>query len=286
MMPFTTIKAVLFDMDGVLYRGNQPLAGARELLAFLDARGLSYACITNNASMTPEQYEAKLARMGLNVPAGRVITSAIATGRALRAMYPRGTRVYIVGMEGLRAALLHDGHFVEDARAAELVVQGADFALTYDTLRAATLLIRAGARFIATNPDRTFPSEEGLIPGAGAITAALVAATDTQPLVIGKPAPTMFQVAAEALGAPPAAVLVIGDRLDTDIAGAAAAGMPAALVLTGVTSRAEAEAGPVRPTAIYADLGALLEDWRATVALSADRGLEEGGETGFPQTPA
>ncbi|MCS6880852.1 MAG: HAD-IIA family hydrolase [Oscillochloridaceae bacterium] len=266
MLAFTTIKAVLFDMDGVLYRGNQPLAGARELLAFLDEQGLGYACITNNASMTPAQYEAKLARMGLNVPAGRIITSAIATGRALRAMYPRGTRVYIVGMDGLREALLHDGHFVEDARTADLVVQGADFALTYHTLRTATLLIRAGARFVATNPDRTFPSEEGLIPGAGAITAALVAATDTQPLVIGKPAPTMFQVAAETLGAPPTAVLVVGDRLDTDIAGAAAAGMPAALILTGVSSRAEAEASPVRPAAIYADLGALLEEWRAKVA--------------------
>ncbi|MGQ9926763.1 MAG: HAD-IIA family hydrolase [Chloroflexaceae bacterium] len=286
MITFPTIKAVLFDMDGVLYRGNQPLAGARELLAFLDAQGLNYACITNNASMTPEQYEAKLARMDLSVPAGRVITSAIATGRALRAMYPRSTRVYIVGMEGLRAALLHDGHFVEDERAAELVVQGADFSLTYDTLRVATLLIRAGARFIATNPDCTFPAEEGLIPGAGAITAALVAATDKQPLVIGKPAPTMFQVAAATLGAPPAAVLVIGDRLDTDIAGAAAAGMPAALVLTGVSSRAEAEAGPVRPTAIYADLRALLEDWRTTVALSANRRLEEDGAAGFPHTSA
>lgn len=286
MIAFTTIKAVLFDMDGVLYRGKQPLAGARELLTFLDEQGVGYACITNNASMTPAQYEAKLARMGLYVPAGRVITSAIATGRALRAMYPRGTRVYIVGMEGLREALLHDGHFVEDDRAAELVVQGADFALTYNTLRAATLLIRAGARFVATNPDRTFPSEEGLIPGAGAITAALVAATDTQPLVIGKPAPMMFQVAAETLGAPAAAVLVIGDRLDTDIVGAAAAGMPAALVLTGVSSRAEGEAGPVRPTAIYADLGELLEDWRTKVAFSSDRQLEEGGETRVPRSHA
>ncbi len=286
MIAFTTIKAVLFDMDGVLYRGNQPLAGVRELLAFLDEQSVGYACITNNASMTPAQYEAKLARMGLHVPAGRVITSAIATGRALRAMYPRGTRVYIVGMEGLREALLHDGHFVEDDRAAEVVVQGADFALTYNTLRTATLLIRAGAHFVATNPDRTFPSEEGLIPGAGAITAALVAATDTQPLVIGKPAPTMFQVAAETLGAPVALVLVIGDRLDTDIAGAAAAGMPAALVLTGVSSRAEAETGPVRPAAIYADLGELLEDWRAKVVLSSDRQLEEGGETRIPRSHA
>lgn len=266
MISFPTIQAVLFDMDGVLYRGKQMLAGVPELLAFLAERGIGYACITNNASLTPAQYEAKLAAMGINMPAERVLTSAIATSRALRASYPRGTRVYIVGMAGLRDALLHDGYFVEDDTAPELVVQGADFALTYATLRTATLLIRAGARYVATNPDRTFPAEEGLIPGAGAIMAALVAATDSQPLVIGKPAPTMFQVAAALLAVPPAAVLVIGDRLDTDIAGAAAAGMPSVLVLTGVSTRVEAEAGPMRPTAIYADLPALLAAWRAATA--------------------
>ncbi|HMQ34121.1 MAG TPA: HAD-IIA family hydrolase [Chloroflexaceae bacterium] len=265
MIAFPTVRAVLFDMDGVLYRGRQVLDGVGELLAFLDERGVGYACITNNASMTPAQYEAKLAAMGIAMPARSVVTSAIATGRHLRGAYPRGTRAFIVGMDGLREALLADGHFVEDDHLPELVVQGADFALTYETLRKACLFIRGGADFVATNPDRTFPAEEGLIPGAGAITAALVAATDIQPLVIGKPAPTMFQVAAAALGAAPAATLVIGDRLDTDIAGAGAAGMPSALVLTGVSGRAEAEAGPVRPTAIYRDLPALLDAWRAAV---------------------
>jgi 4-nitrophenyl phosphatase len=265
MLPFQTFRAVLFDMDGVLYRGKQALAGTGELLQFLDERGVGYACITNNASMSPEQYEEKLGAMGITMPASRVVTSAIATGHALRSEYPRGTRVFIVGMRGLREALLADGHFVEDAAAPELVVQGADFELTYATLRQATLLIRGGARYIATNPDKTFPSEEGLIPGAGAVMAALVAATDTTPTVIGKPAPAMFLVAAEQLGARPAEALVIGDRLDTDIAGAIAAGMPSAMVLTGVSTRDEAETGEVRPDAIYADLPALLAAWRAAV---------------------
>ncbi len=265
MIAFSSIRGVLFDMDGVLYRGQQALGGVGELLAFLDERGVGYACVTNNASMTPAQYEAKLAAMGVAMPASRVVTSAIATGHHLRGAYPRGTRVFIVGMDGLREALLADGHFVEDDRRPEVVVQGADFALTYETLRRACLFIRGGAAFVATNPDRTFPSEEGLIPGAGAITAALVAATDVEPLVIGKPAPTMLRVAAAAIGAEPAATLVIGDRLDTDIAGAVAAGMPSALVLTGVSQRAEAEAGPVRPTAIFQDLPELLGAWRAAV---------------------
>jgi 4-nitrophenyl phosphatase len=261
MLNLATIRAVLFDMDGVLYRGSTRLDGAAELLAWLDARGIGYACITNNASLAPEQYEAKLAAMGIAMPASRVVTSAIATGHALRAEYPRGTRVFVVGMRGLREALLADGHFVEDHDAPELVVQGADFELTYATLRRATLLIRAGARYVATNPDKTFPSEEGLIPGAGAVMAALVAATDAVPTVIGKPAPAMFHVAAATLGASPAATLVIGDRLDTDIAGAQAAGMPSALVLTGVSTQAEALAGPITPDAIYPDLPALLAEW-------------------------
>lgn len=262
MIAFTTIRAVLFDMDGVLYRGRMVLDGVRELLGFLDERAIGYACITNNASMTPGQYEEKLAAMGVAMPAARVVTSAIATALHLRAAYPRGTRVFIVGMRGLREALLDDGHFVEDDHLPELVVQGADFELTYEKLRRATLFIRGGATYIATNPDKTFPAEEGLIPGAGAVMAALVAATDTEPLVIGKPAPTMFHVAASMLGADPASALVIGDRLDTDIAGAIAAAMPSALVLTGVSDRAEATAGPIRPTAIYAGLPELLAAWR------------------------
>jgi 4-nitrophenyl phosphatase len=263
MLQFSTIRAVLFDMDGVLYRGKQVLAGVPELLAFLDRQGLAYACITNNASLTPQQYEQKLAAMGVQIAGARVFTSAIVTGRYLRANYPCGTRVFIVGMAGLREALLGDDYFVEDDVLPELVVQGADFSLTYETLRKATLFIRGGASFIATNPDTTFPAEEGLIPGAGAITAALVAASDVHPLVIGKPAPTMFLVAAELLAVAPSATLVIGDRLDTDIAGARAAAMAAALVLTGVSRRTEAETGPLQPHAIFADLPALLEAWHS-----------------------
>lgn len=266
MLNFDQFRAVLFDMDGVLYRGKQKLAGVAELLAFLEARGVGYACITNNAALTPAQYEAKLAAMELVMPAERVITSAIATGRYLRERYPAGTRVFIVGMDGLREALLADGYFVLDDHLPDLVVQGADFTLTYETLRRATLFIRGGATYIATNPDKTFPAEEGLIPGAGAVMAALIAATDATPLVIGKPAPTMFHVAAALLGAAPGATLVIGDRLDTDIAGANAAGMASAMVLTGVNTRSEAEDGPIQPTAIYADLPALLAAWQGALS--------------------
>lgn len=261
MMAFSSIRAVLFDMDGVLYRGQTPLPGVADLWQFLHDHQIAFACATNNASMTPQQYAAKLAAMGIVLPADRVITSAQATALYLRDHYPPGTRVFMVGMQGLREALFADGYFVEDDDAPELVVQGADFTLTYERLKRATLHIRRGARFISTNPDRTFPSEEGLIPGAGAIAAALTAATDVSPLVIGKPAPTMFLIGAKMLGAPPSATLVVGDRLDTDIAGAIAAGMPSVLVLTGVSTVEEATTGPIRPDLIVADLPELLARW-------------------------
>ncbi len=262
MLMLNTIRAVLFDMDGVLYRGQTLLSGVSELFSFLTERQIGFACATNNASMTPQQYVAKLAAMGIVLSTERVITSAQATARYLRDHYPPGTRVFVIGMQGLREALFADGYFIEDDLSPELVVQGADFTLTYDRLKRATLHIRRGARFISTNPDRTFPSEEGLIPGAGAIAAALSAATDVTPLVIGKPAPTMFLIGAAMLGAPPAQTLVVGDRLDTDIAGAIAAGMPSVLVLTGVTTAAEAATSPIRPDLIVADLPELLARWR------------------------
>lgn len=261
MLDLSAIRAVLFDMDGVLYRGRQVLPGVAELLSFLNMRGIRYACITNNASMTPGQYEQKLGEMGIAMPEQLVLTSALATARYLRSAYPPGTRVMIIGMRGLREALLGDGYFVEDRVAPELVVQGADFELTYATLKEATLAIRRGARYVATNPDRTFPSEEGLIPGAGAVMAALVAATDADPLVIGKPAPTMFLVAADMLGADPQQTLMIGDRLDTDIAGANRAEMPCALVLTGVSGRNDIGSGLGLPDLVVAGLPELLNLW-------------------------
>jgi 4-nitrophenyl phosphatase len=262
MLNLSQIRAVLFDMDGVLYRGKQVLPGVNELLAFLEGCGIGYACITNNASMTPGQYEQKLGEMGIAIPARLVITSAIVTARYLRGVYPPGTRVLIVGMRGLREALLDDGYFVEDRASPDLVVQGADFELTYATLKVASLAIRKGARYVATNPDRTFPAEEGLVPGAGAVMAALVAATDVTPLVIGKPAPTMFLVAAEMLGTTPAQTLMVGDRIDTDIAGARSSGMPCALVLTGVSQREDLATEPTAPDMVVAGLPELLAAWR------------------------
>jgi 4-nitrophenyl phosphatase len=253
--------AVLLDMDGVLYRGPVPLPGVNEMLALFERRRITYACVTNNSTLTPEQYEAKLAAMGIAIPAARVITSSVATRRYLEGQAPRGTPAYYIGMEGLREALFGDGYFVYDEQHPQIVVSGLDLTATYSKFKIAALAIRAGARFVGTNPDLTLPTEEGLVPGAGALQALLRTATDVEPVVIGKPEPTMLHAAIDILHADPRYTLVIGDRLDTDIAGAKAAGLASALVLTGVTTQADLERSALQPDAVYADLPELVAQW-------------------------
>lgn len=261
-IPLEAYTAVIFDMDGVLYRGKQRLDGVIELMAFLSQRGIAYACATNNSTLTPEQYEARLAEMGIAMPAARVVTSSVATRRYLQHHAPQGSRVGYIGMEGLRAALFGDGYFTNDQIAPEFYVVGMNFKSTYDDFRVACKAIRAGAVFIGTNADATFPAEDGIIPGAGSLLALLQTATDVTPTVIGKPAPAMFEAAVELLGAAPSRTLTIGDRLDTDILGAQRAGLPTALVMTGVTTPALLAASALQPDAVFADLPALLAAWR------------------------
>jgi len=249
------------DMDGVIYRGNVPLPGVNELLALFGRRGIAYACVTNNSTLTPAQYEAKLDAMGIAIPAARVITSSVATRRYLEGQLPRGTPAFYIGMSGLREALFGDGYFVYDEAHPRVVVSGLDSELTYAKLKIATLAIRAGARFVGTNADATLPTDEGLVPGAGSVQALLRAATDVEPVVIGKPGPAMFQAAIEILHAEPQRTLTIGDRLDTDIAGAANAGLASVLVLTGVTTRQALAESDLQPDVVFAGLPELVAAW-------------------------
>lgn len=262
----TRMRAVLFDMDGVLYRGNQALPGVNELLAFLTSQGVTYTCITNNASRTREQFSAKLQAMGIAVPPERIITSSTATSVWLRARVPHGTTVYAIGMDGLREALFGDGYFVEQPERPQYVVVGADFEVTYAKLKVACYAIRAGAQFIGTNPDTTFPMEDGIAPGVGALIAALEAATEHKAMIIGKPQPAMFETALQMLGIPATEALAIGDRLDTDILGANRAGVPSALVLTGVTTPEQAQASNIHSTITFDDLPHLLAAWQTEVS--------------------
>lgn len=262
MLDLSRIRTVLLDVDGVLYRGQTVLPGVSDLLAFFDQRDITSICITNNGSLTPRQYQHKLAGMGIPMAVERVVTSALVTGHYLRETYPRGTSVYAIGMGGLHEAIFGDAYFVEQAQQPRVVVLGPDFAVTYEKLKLGCLAIRAGADFVLTNPDLTLPTEDGLVPDAGSLSAALQAATDTMPVVVGKPEPPMFHTALALVHGHAETALVIGDRLETDIAGARKAGLHSALVLTGVSRRDELVTTSHQPDAVYTDLPALLSAWR------------------------
>jgi len=243
---------VALDIDGVLARGEDPVPGAAGAVRRLRAAGTGVAFVTNNATRTPAQVAEHLRAVGVEASASEVVTSPVVAA----ALLAPGTRVLVVGMDGIRVPLADRGCVeVTDPAEAEAVVVGLDRDLTYDALRRATLALRAGARFVATNRDATFPAADGLWPGAGAIVAALVTASDREPEVAGKPHPPMFAAAAAVL--PPGRLLMVGDRVDTDIAGAAALGWDTALVLTGVTTAPAAATATPRPTHTAESVAAL-----------------------------
>ncbi len=256
------VRAALFDMDGVVYVGKRPLPGVQAMFDYLDASGRPWLCITNNASMTSQQFSDKLAAMDIRVPPERILGSSEATAQWLaeqvEAGWPQG-KVFVMGMEGLRAALTDKGFtLTTDPFDAGYVVSGANFNLTFNDLADAALGIRNGARFIGTNGDVTFPTERGHIPGAGSVLALFTAATGVQPIVIGKPHPPMYQLAMHRLGVTPEVTMMVGDRYDTDIAGAIALGMKTVGMLTGIDTRDHFEAQPQPPHLIAQDLTALL----------------------------
>jgi 4-nitrophenyl phosphatase len=240
-------------MDGVLWRGEQPIGDLPAIFRWLQQQNLRVALATNNATLSVSDYQTKLLRYGVNVEGWQIVNSSQATGHYLKGRFRDGGKVFVVGEAGLKTTLAEQG-FEESDQNVVAVVAGMDRSLTYEKLRKATLLIRSGALFIGTNPDRTFPLPDGLAPGAGAILAALEAATDVSPIIIGKPAPEMYQVALERLGVSPQETLVVGDRLETDIAGAQAIGCRTALVLSGVTSAETARAWKPAPDWVEANL--------------------------------
>ncbi len=258
------IRNLLVDMDGVLYRGNSALPGAPELIAFLQERGLGYLLVTNNSTLTPAQFAERLATMGMHVPEDLIMTSGVATAVYLASRADPGTRVNVVGEDALVHELEKRG-FVIGGRESEYVVAGWDKTLTFEKLKVATLAIRDGATFIGTNPDKTYPLEDDIIPGAGSILAALVAATDVEPLVVGKPEPLAVQLALDMLDAQPEETAILGDRLETDILGGHRAGIRTIMVLTGISTAEEAEAYEPSPDLIFPDLRSLLSAWEAVL---------------------
>ena len=265
------IQSLIIDMDGVIYRGDEAIVGAREFVALLQREGVPFLFLTNNSTRTPGQYVAKLAKIGVTIEESDVLTSAQATALYLEEMAPPGARVYVIGEEGLRTALgerytlvptmPYQGGKGMVETGADFVVVGMDSELTYEKLRVATLLVRGGARFIATNPDKTLPTEEGLVPGNGAALAALEAATDVAPFVVGKPEPAVFDLALARMGVGREGVAVIGDRLETDILGGRRAGLITILVLSGATSRQEMSNSTIKPDLVFENVRQLYEAW-------------------------
>lgn len=253
MKPLSSIRNLIIDMDGVLYRGRRPLPGAKEFLHHLEERYTAYILVTNNSTRTPEEYVAVLKEMGIDVVPERILTSALATADYLGNLLPQGARLYLIGEEGLYSALAAQG-FEFGKGDIEAVVVGMDRQLTYEKLKTATIAIRQGARFVGANPDKSFPAEEATLPGAGAILAAIVAATDVKPTIIGKPEPTLFQMALQRMGATEKETGVIGDRLETDILGGQRCGLTTILVLTGISQQQDLETSDIKPDYVFQDL--------------------------------
>ena len=256
MISINTIKGLILDMDGVLWRGSETIGNLSEIFFRIRARGWRITLATNNATRTIAQYVDRLASYSVLVEPWQIINSAIATAQYLHDQFPQGGPVYLIGENGLVEALEQQGFYQSDQHVVA-VVSSMDRQVNYDKLRKATLLIRGGALFVATNPDRTFPSPEGLVPGAGSILAALEAACYVKPVITGKPSPAMYNIALSRLGLSPSETLVVGDRAETDIAGAQLIGCRTALVLSGVTSSDEAQAWQPAPDLIIEDLDSI-----------------------------
>lgn len=248
-----TIRGLILDLDGVLWLDAQAIGDLPGIFQRIGGLGLKVVLATNNATRTIRQHQEKVASFGVQVEPWQVVNSSQAAASYLKRRFPEGGGVFVVGEAALVTTLAEAGFHLAEREVAA-VVGSMDRGLSYDKLRRATLLIRAGAVFVGTNPDRTFPTPEGLVPGAGAVLAILETASDVAPVICGKPSPEMYQIALERMGLRPDEALVVGDRAETDIAGAQALGCPCALVLSGVTSPAQAADWQPQPDWIEADL--------------------------------
>jgi NagD protein len=246
------------DMDGVLVREQQPIPGAGQLIALLRERGTPFLVLTNNSMYTRRDLAARLAANGLEVPEQAIWTSALATARFLADQRPGGS-AFAIGEAGLTTAL-HDAGYTLTERAPDYVVLGETRTYSFERITHAIRLIADGARFIATNPDATGPSSEGPLPATGSVAALISRATGAEPYFVGKPNPLMMRSALNAIDAHSESTTMIGDRMDTDVVSGLEAGMETILVLSGVTTRAQAERFPFRATRIIDSVADLLDE--------------------------
>jgi NagD protein len=239
-------KNYITDMYGVLVRGKSLIPGADRFIAQLQERGIEYLVLTNNPFYTPRDLAHRLNTIGLKIPPERIFTSAMATARFLHSQRPNST-AFVIGESGLTQAIHDIGYVITDYNP-DYVVLGETTSYNYELLTKAIRLIVAGARFIATNPDVSGPSESGIVPACGAIAALIEKASGKIPFFVGKPNPLMMRMALNYLDVHSEDTIMVGDRMDTDIIAGVESGMDTILVLTGVTRREEVERFPYRPT--------------------------------------
>lgn len=258
--PLNRIKALILDMDGVLWRDTQALLDMPAFFQAVKDLNIPVVFATNNGTRSVAMYVERLAGFGVTVEPWQIVNSASATADYLARRFPQRGLVFTVAENGVIEALRDHGFkpVIEEAEGIVAVVAGMDRKATYDKLAKATLLIRSGVPFIGTNPDLTFPTPRGLVPGAGAFLTFLEAASGITPVMIGKPEPYLYQFSMERLGTLPEETLAVGDRLETDILGGQKAGCPTVLVLSGVTTPAEAARWTPQPNLILPNLADLL----------------------------
>ena len=248
-------------MDGVVWKADAPIGNLPETFARIRERRLKFVFATNNGTKTPEEYQQKLADLGVDVEPWQVVTSALGIAFMLSQKYPRGTKIFMIGEDGIRVALEEKGFeilSVENATEAQAVVMGIDRGISFDKIAEATLLVRAGIPFYTTNTDRTFPTPRGEIPGSGAWVSIVTYATGIDPIIAGKPFPYLMELSLERLGTKKEETLVVGDRLETDIAAGQSVGCPTALVLSGVSTKEQADEWKPKMDLIANDLASLV----------------------------
>lgn len=267
------LEALILDVDGTLFWGENPVPGFQRLFAFLKAQRVPFVLVSNNATKSPAEYQRKLARLGVSVESERILTAGAATVSYLLRTLGTGARLYVIGEAALRDALGAAG-FVPGEDATEpvaAVVVGGDSTLTYEKLKNAALLLQRGARLVGTNPDVLCPTEEGLVPEAGTTLAALQAATGVRPTIIGKPEGFLFELAVERLGKASGQIAMVGDRLETDIVGGQRAGLKTILTTTGVDNEITILQKGMTADLVVSGLDALVDIWQ----IHLEEGMDE-----------
>ena len=252
------IQSWLMDMDGVLVHEEHLIPGADRFIARLKEQGVPFLVLTNNSVYTNRDLAARLRASGLDVPEEAIWTSALATARFLDDQRPAGS-AFVIGEAGLTTALHSSGYTLTE-RAPDYVVLGETRTYSFERITRAIRLIDAGSRFIATNPDPTGPTVDGLVPATGSVAALISRATGVEPYFVGKPNPLMMRSALNALDAHSETTAMVGDRMDTDIVAGLEAGMETILVLSGVTTGAEAERHPYRASRMVDSIADLVDE--------------------------